>query len=86
MNLHDIINKKEKLNEDLFDKFQIGFSDPAEDNTQIDKSKLRQTRLTLMQINKMRRMNDARNYETEKKLSLIRSQYGPSSDEDSGGF
>jgi hypothetical protein len=37
---------------------------------------LRQTRLTLKQINKLRKMNDIRQYEKEAKLSSIRAQYG----------
>lgn len=37
---------------------------------------LRQTRLTLKQINKLRKMNDMREYEKEAKLSSIQAQYG----------
>jgi len=44
---------------------------------------LRQTRLTLKQLNKLRKMNDMRTFEKEAKLQSIRSMYG-SSDEDSG--
>jgi len=36
---------------------------------------LRQTRLTLKQINKLRKMNDIREYEKEAKLKNIRAQY-----------
>jgi len=37
---------------------------------------LRQTRLTLKQINKLRKMNDIREYEKEAKLTSIQKQYG----------
>ncbi len=37
---------------------------------------LRQTRLTLKQLNKLRKMNDIRQYEKEAKLSSIQTQYG----------
>lgn len=37
---------------------------------------LRQTRLTLKQINKLRKMNDIREYEKEAKLEKIQAQYG----------
>ncbi len=44
----------------------------------------RQTRLTLKQINKLRKMNDIREYEREAKLKNIRAQYGASAEETGG--
>ncbi len=41
---------------------------------------LRKTRLTLKQINKLRKMNDIREYEQMKKIDSIQAQYGPSAD------
>jgi len=43
---------------------------------QSTKYALRQTRLTLKQINKLRKMNDIREYEKEAKLTKIQAQYG----------
>jgi hypothetical protein len=38
---------------------------------------LRKTRLTLRQLNKLRKMNDVRTYEFKEKLKLVRKQYAP---------
>jgi len=73
--------------EDLFNKAVPGYQDLEDDSSQLQKSNVRKTRLTLMQINKMRMMNDVRNYEYKQKLSVIKSQYGPQAeggDEDLG--
>lgn len=51
-----------------------GMQDLEDD--QSTKYALRQTRLTLKQINKLRKMNDIREYEKEAKLENIRAQYG----------
>lgn len=45
---------------------------------------LRQTRLTLKQLNKLRRMNDIRKFEKEADLKNVRAQYGPQPEEGSG--
>lgn len=65
------------LLEDLFDKAVPGYQSLEDDNSQLQKSNVRKTRLTLMQINKMRQMNDVRNYEHKQKLRVIQDQYGP---------
>ena len=59
-----------------------GMQDLNNDNS--TKYALRQTRLTLKQINKLRKMNDIREYEKEAKLKNIRAQYGGTG-EDGGG-
>lgn len=46
---------------------------------------LRKTHLTLMQINKLRKMNDIREYEQMKKIESIQIQYGPSAEEGGDG-
>ena len=51
-----------------------GYQDLEDD--QSTEYSLRQTRLTLKQINKLRKMNDIREYEKEAKLKNIRAQYG----------
>jgi len=65
------------LLEDIYSKSVPGYQDLEDDNSQLDKSNVRKTRLTLMQINKMRQMNDVRNYEYKEKLKVIQQQYGP---------
>lgn len=64
------------LNE-LYDRSPEGYQDVAQDNTQPSLGDLRKTKLTLRQINKLRRMNDVRNYEFKQKLKLIQQQYAP---------
>jgi hypothetical protein len=49
----------------------------AADNTQPQLGQLRKTKLTLMQLNKLRRMNDTRTFEYNEKLKDIRTQYAP---------
>ena len=75
MNLNDIFTKQ--LNEDLYNKSVPGYQDLDSDNSQLAVANVRKTRLTLMQINKMRQMNDVRNYEHKEKLKVIKDQYGP---------
>lgn len=56
-----------------------GMQDVSDDNS--TKYALRQTRLTLKQINKLRKMNDIREYEKEAKLKKIQAQYGTPAEE-----
>jgi len=56
-----------------------GMQDLGDD--QSTKYSLRQTRLTLKQINKLRKMNDIREYEKEAKLKNIRAQYSTPAEE-----
>lgn len=60
-----------------------GMQDLNNDNS--TKYALRQTRLTLKQINKLRKMNDIREYEKEAKLKNIRAQYSTPSEDGGGG-
>jgi hypothetical protein len=63
------------LNE-LYDRSPGAYQDLNQDNSQTTLNSLRKTRLTLRQINKLRQMNDVRNYEYKEKLKNIRKQYG----------
>lgn len=63
------------LNE-LYDRSPEAYQDLNQDNSQTTLNSLRKTRLTLRQINKLRQMNDVRNYEYKEKLKNIRKQYG----------
>lgn len=64
------------LNE-FFHKDPAGYQDLEDDNTQPRLGELRKTKLTLRQINKLRRMNDVRSYEHKEQLKKIKKQYSP---------
>lgn len=64
------------LNE-IYERSPTSYQDVAQDNTQPRLGDLRKTKLTLKQLNKLRRMNDTRTYEYSEKLKLIRKQYAP---------
>ena len=63
------------LNE-IYEKSPEAYQDLSQDNSQPTLGDTRKTRLTLRQINKLRQMNDVRNYEYKEKLKDIRKQYG----------
>ena len=64
------------LNE-LYDRGAGAYQDVAQDNSQPRLGDLRKTKLTLRQINKLRRMNDVRSYEFNEKLKRVQQQYAP---------
>jgi hypothetical protein len=64
------------LNE-LYDRNPAAYQDVAQDNSQPRLGDLRKTKLTLRQINKLRRMNDVRSYEFKEKLKRVQQQYAP---------
>ena len=64
------------LNE-VFHKDPEAFQDVSQDNSQPQQGDLRKSRLTLRQLNKLRKMNDVRTYEFKEKLKLVRKQYAP---------
>lgn len=53
------------------------YQDLSQDNSQITTKDLRKTRLTLRQLNKLRKMNDVRAVEYKEKLKQVRTQYAP---------
>ena len=53
------------------------YQDLSQDNSQITLNDLRKTRLTLKQLNKLRRMNDVRAFEYRENLKQVRKQYAP---------
>jgi hypothetical protein len=65
---------------EVYDKAVPEYQDVGDDNS--TSYALRQTRLTLQQLNKLRRMNDMRQYEQEEKLTSIRAQYGTPAKDD----
>ena len=64
------------LNE-FYTRSPEAYQDVSQDNSQPRLQNLRKTRLTLRQLNKLRQMNDVRNYEYKEKLKDIRTQYAP---------
>jgi hypothetical protein len=62
---------------EFFKKDPEAYQDLSQDNSQPRLGDLRKTKLTLRQINKLRRMNDVRAVEYKEKLEQIRKQYAP---------
>ena len=62
---------------EFFKKDPEPYQDLSQDNSQTQKDNLRKTRLTLRQLNKLRKMNDVRMYEFKQKLKLVKKQYAP---------
>lgn len=62
---------------ELFAEMPAGYRTEKDDGTVLKLSDLRKTRLTLGQINRLRAMNDVRNFEREKKIDTISKQYKP---------
>jgi len=65
------------LLQEFWKKEPEAYQDLTQDNSQVQLGDLRKTRLTLRQINKLRKMNDVRTYEYKEKLKKIRTQYAP---------
>ncbi len=64
------------LNE-FFEREPGAYQDLSQDNSQLQLSDLRKSRLTLRQLNKLRKINDIKAVEYKEKLKLIRQQYQP---------
>ena len=64
------------LNE-LYQNVPAAYQDVSQDNSQPQLGDLRKTKLTLRQINKLRRLNDVRAYEFKQNLKRVRAQYAP---------
>lgn len=65
------------LLQEFWKKDPEAYQDLSQDNSQPRLGDLRKTRLTLRQLNKLRRMNDVRAVEYKEKLEQIRKQYAP---------
>jgi len=70
-------NKYIMILNELYHRSPEAYQDVGQDNSQPRLGDLRKTRLTLRQLNKLRQMNDVRNYEYKEKLKDIRKQYAP---------
>lgn len=62
---------------ELYQRSPEAYQDLSQDNSQPQKHELRKTRLTLAQLNKIRRMNDLRQYEFEQKIKKVKKMYTP---------
>lgn len=62
---------------EIYDSPVPGFQDSENDNSVTKLSDVRKTKLTLVQINALRQMNDVRRFEEEKRLGDIQLQYAP---------
>jgi hypothetical protein len=64
------------LNE-LYQREPDAYQDLSQDNTQPRMGDLRKTKLTLRQLNKLRKMQDVREYEFKEKLKRVKVMYAP---------
>lgn len=64
------------LNE-LYQRESPAYQDLSQDNSQPKLGDLRKTKLTLRQINKLRRLNDVRQYEFKEQLKKVQKMYAP---------
>jgi hypothetical protein len=53
------------------------YQDVAQDNSQPRLGDLRKTKLTLRQINQLRRLNDVRQFEFKERLKKVQKIYAP---------
>lgn len=61
---------------EIFEPAVPGYQDPEQDNSVTKITDVRKTRLTLAQLNSLRKMADVRRVEKEQKLGEIQRQYG----------
>jgi hypothetical protein len=62
---------------ELYQRENPAYQDLAQDNSQPRLHDLRKTKLTLRQINKLRKLNDVRQYEFTERLKQVQDQYAP---------
>jgi hypothetical protein len=62
---------------ELFEDARTPYQDLSQDNSQPRLGDLRKTKLTLRQINKLRRMQDVRAFEFREKIRRVQQQYAP---------
>ena len=61
-----------------------GYQDVESDQSKPQWKQSRKTKLTLMQIRKLRKMLDVRKYEERENLKKVYSQYAPKADAEGG--
>ena len=60
---------------EFFKKEPGSYQDLSQDNGQVELGDLRKSRLTLRQLNKLRRMNDVRTFEQTARVKDVQRQY-----------
>lgn len=60
----------------MFAEYKKGYQELSNDQSQQKIEDLRKTRLTLAQINQIRKMNDQRTLEQKEKLERVKLMYG----------
>lgn len=60
---------------EFFQDVPAGYGKESDDNTVLQKSDTRKTRLTLADLNKIRMVNDVRKFEKEQELQDVSRQY-----------
>jgi organic radical activating enzyme len=63
---------------EMFDEYKKGYQSLENDKSQQKIEDLRKTRLTLAQINQLRKMNDQRSLEFKENLQKVKLMYGQS--------
>lgn len=61
---------------ELFSRHPEEYQDLSQDSSQVNMTDSRKTRLTLAQINRLRKMNDMRALEHAKEMQLVQQMYG----------
>ena len=69
----------------MFSEYDTGYTSPEDDNSITRLSDLRKTKLTLGQINRLRKIEDVRRFEQQENLENIQRQYGKPA-ESAGGM
>lgn len=72
-----------QLNE-MFSEYDTGYISPEDDNSVPRLKDLRKTKLTLGQINRLRKISDVRKFELQQNLENIQRQYGKPAGESQG--
>lgn len=62
---------------ELYQRELPAYQNPGKDNSRPQLGDLRKTKLTLRQINKLRRLNDVRQVEFRERLKKVQQQYAP---------
>jgi hypothetical protein len=70
---------------EMFEPAKKDYQDQEDDKSRMKLGDFRKTRLTLRQINKLRRLNDIRKFENFQKKKLLKQQYSPPAGGEMGG-
>lgn len=74
-----------EMENDTIEAGPDGYSSEGDDQSVLNLSDMRKTRLTLGQLNKLRIINDVKKVEHEQKLKTVSAQYKPPA-ADAGGM